>query len=62
MSEEKKVNETEETKVNKAEEKHGVELTDEELAQVTGGASSDNDGESSEFRKKRASRDPSKMV
>ena len=32
--EEKKVNEAEEVK---AEEKHGVELTEEELAEVTGG-------------------------
>lgn len=36
--EEKKVNETEETKVNETEKKHGVELTDEELAKVAGGA------------------------
>ena len=36
MSEEKKVNETE--------EKHGVELTEEELEQVTGGGKTKNKG------------------
>ena len=38
------------------------ELTEEELEQVTGGTSPSYDGESSEFRSQRASRDPSKMV